>query len=150
LLDRMELTQEDLAKKLGKDRSSLANTLRLLNLPKEIQQEIEKGVLSSGHGRALLSLQNVHVQAKAMHFIKNKKCSVRETEEYVKKLQRETKLKPKGTENINDPEFEHVQNELCKYYGTQVKIMRHGKGGKIQIYFYSWNDLDRLHTLLTR
>lgn len=150
LLDRMGLTQEELAKKLGKDRSSLANTLRLLNLPQEIRQEIEKGVLSQGHGRALLSLQNETLQTKAMHFIRDKNLSVRETERYIKKLQRGTKQTPKDRRCISDPDLEHIQDELCKYYGSQIKIMRHGKGGKIQIRFYSLDDLDRLYALLTR
>ena len=150
LLDRVGLTQEELAKKLGKDRSSLTNSLRLLNLPKAVQKDIENGLLTPGHGRALLALPEGDMQLKASHVIKSRKLSVRETEAYIKRLQPESTQKDKKPQRIEDQEFMSVQDELCKYYGTQVKILRRGKGGRIQIDFYSWEDLDRLYSLLTR
>jgi ParB family chromosome partitioning protein len=150
LLEHTGLTQEELAKRVGKDRSSLTNTLRLLNLPKEIQQEIESGVLTPGHGRALLSVEHSDLQVRAKNIIKNKKLSVRETEIYVKKLQSEIKEKIKGNKIFDDPDINHLQDELCKMYGTRIKIVKRGKGGEIQIYFYTLDDLDRLYSLLTR
>ena len=150
LLDRFGCTQDDLAKKLGKDRSSLANSLRLLNLPNEIQEDLASGVLSPGHGRALLALGSEALQKKAKRCIETKKFTVRETEAYIKRLQDETRAKPRGAHGGHEPELDHVQDELCKYYGTRVKIVKRGQGGDIQIRFASMDDLDRLYTQLIR
>ncbi|NWG75548.1 MAG: ParB/RepB/Spo0J family partition protein [Rubrivivax sp.] len=150
LLDRFGFTQETLARKIGKDRSSLSNTLRLLNLPKEIQAEIARGELSAGHGRALLSLSHEEIQTKAKRHIKSKRLSVRDAEAYVKKLQKKAKHDRPGDLDRGDPDIEHLRDELCRLYGTKVTILRRGPAGCVQIHFFSVDDLDRIYQLLTR
>jgi ParB family chromosome partitioning protein len=152
LLDRLGVTQEELARKLGMERSSLANMVRLLSLPQGIQQDIASGRLTAGHGRALLALAQEELQLKVCEDVKQRRLSVRETEQYVKKLSKDTHAarQRKETGPARDPDIEHLEDELCKYYATRVTIVRRGKGGSIHIDYYSPEDLDRVYSLLTR
>ncbi|MBP5492100.1 MAG: ParB/RepB/Spo0J family partition protein [Clostridiales bacterium] len=150
LMKEHGLTQEALAKKLGKSRPAIANTLRLINIDESLQDFIRNGDLSAGHARALLAITDKEEQKKAADVVMIKELSVRETEEYVKKLisgvkaPRKTAVKGSSAVAISTKDVEH---KLTSYYGTKVKLKLKDeiKGkGTIVIEYYSYDDLDRL------
>jgi ParB family chromosome partitioning protein len=148
LIREFRLTQEDLSRKVGKDRSSIANSLRLLKLPKSIQEEVSKGTVSMGHARAILSLDSETEQQEVCGKIVKSGISVREVEALVKKIKenvsRET-LKVAEEKPVVDIALESCTEKLMQSLGTKVKISRTAKGvGKIEIEFYSQEDLDRI------
>ncbi len=148
LIREFRLTQEDLSRKVGKDRSSIANSLRLLKLPKSIQEEVTKGAISMGHARAILSLDSETEQKEVCGKIVKNGISVRETEALVKKMKenvsRET-LQTKEEKPAIDIAMESCIEKLMQSLGTKVRISRTAKGaGKIEIEFYSQEDLDRI------
>ena len=151
LMKEHGLTQEALAKKLGKSRPAIANTLRLINIDESLQDFIRNGDLSAGHARALLAITDKEQQKKAADVVMIKEMSVRETEEYVKKIlsgpspaPRKTREKGSNAVAISTKDVEH---KLTSYYGTKVKLKLKDevKGkGTIVIEYYSYDDLDRL------
>lgn len=147
MLDRLELTQEELARRVGKDRSSVANTVRLLQLPREIQEDIAEGRLSSGHARAILALDREVMQLKLWAQIKDKGLSVREAEKHVHEMKEGKAGKEKPPAPL-DPDMQTLQDELCQHFGTRVKIQTGKEGGKIQIRYSSAEELNRLYTLI--
>jgi len=147
MLDRLELTQEELARRVGKDRSSVANTVRLLQLPREIQEDIAVGRLSSGHARAILALDREVMQLKLWAQIKDKRLSVREAEKRVHEMKAGKAGKEKPPAPL-DPDMQTLQDELCQHFGTRVKIQTGKEGGKIQIRYSSAEELNRLYTLI--
>jgi ParB family chromosome partitioning protein len=147
LADELHLTQDAIAAAVGKDRSSVANTLRLLRLPDEVRNLVSEGSLSMGHARALLALDAPAVQRQLARDIVAKGLSVRETEALVKR-QGEPEPAPKP-EPKRDPNTRAAEEKLRFALGTPVEIIRRGKGGKIQITFTSEAELDRLYEKLT-
>lgn len=151
LLEEFNLTQEEISKRVGKSRSAIANSLRLLNLPKEIQKMLIENLFSMGHARALLSLEDRDLQLKAAQEIIDKSLTVRETERYIKNL---IKNKEKKVENNSSNSLSHIytdiQNSLSQYLGTRVKILPGKTKSKIEIEYYSEEDLDRLLSLLQK
>jgi ParB family chromosome partitioning protein len=144
LLEECGLSQKKLSERIGKDRSSIANTLRLLNLPKAIQNFIANGELSEGHARAILSLSDQKEQiALSRHIIKDG-LSVRKTEELVYGRRGKTRIKPKRSPS----KFLEVENSLKQFFGTKVNVVQGKKGGKIEIEFYSEEELARILELL--
>ena len=149
------LTQEELASKLGKDRSTIANTVRLLVLPKAIQQDIEMGRISAGHARALLSISEPTEQLKLRERLLLNKWSVRETEKQVRMIleMRENKAGQSSKKIcINDElntELRSIEAELQRYLGTKMRIdHKLPYQGEIRISYFSAEELDRLLTLL--
>jgi ParB family chromosome partitioning protein len=141
------LTQDDLASRLGRSRPAVSNTLRLLNLPGEIQQDVIAGLLSAGHARALLSLENKALQTKAWLAVKSANMSVRQTEDLVLKLQAGTARKARHQRL--SPEWMDVQEELQRLIGSAVKIRpRNKEKGKIELHYSSREELDRIVELL--
>ncbi len=147
MLDRLKITQEELARRVGKDRSSVANTMRLLQLPREIQEDLSSGRLSSGHARAILALDREVLQLKLWALIKDKGISVREAERHVQELKAGKAGKTKPIAPV-DPDMQSLQDELCRHFGTRVMIQKGKKGGKIQIRYSSDEELNRLYTLM--
>lgn len=147
LMDSFDLSQEEVAKRVGKDRSTVANSLRLLRLPEKVREDVMTSRLSMGHARALLSLEIDDDIIEARDQVVQKHLSVRETEALVKRIRSFGAPKPKEKKE-NDPELVHLAGELKRALGTQVKIQSRGKGGKIEISYYSPQDLDRLLELL--
>lgn len=154
LTDEFHLTQDDIAKKVGKSRPAIANTLRLLNLPREVQSDLANGTLTMGHARALLSLKTPEEQKKSWAQIQEQRLSVRETEELVRKLleptfvPRETK-KPEYKKPIDkDPNLMEIEDELQQAFGTKVIVKPVGNGGKIEIDYYSSEDFERIYEKL--
>lgn len=140
LMERFNLNQEDLSKRIGKDRSSVANMLRLLKLPDEVKGEILNGSISAGHARAIMGLESLEDQESLARRIAVEKLTVRETEEVVKKL-RKISITTTKQKNIHVVEAEE---ELQRTLGAHVNIKyRRGKGS-IEVKFYSDDDLQRI------
>lgn len=143
LMTDHNLTQEDLSIKIGKDRATVANYLRLLKLPAEIKSLISNGTLSTGHAKALLSIEGKKNQIEASRRIVKRGLSVREAELLSKKSSRP------GKGNIKkDPQITSLEEKLIRSLGTKVRIMNRGKKGKIEIEFYSFEELERLLEIL--
>jgi ParB family chromosome partitioning protein len=141
LQDEFKLTQEDLAKRVGKERSTVTNFLRLLGLPKEIKQHLATGEISPGHAKAVLSLERHRDQLQLANMIVKKGFSVREAEALAAKLKHPGKEK-KGPRVAT--EYRAVEERLKKTLGTKVSITPKAKGGRIVIEYYSNDDLDRI------
>lgn len=148
LIERFELTQEEAARRVGKDRSSVANSMRLLRLPSIIQEDVVNSRLSMGHARALLSLEDDQDILEAREQLLHKKLSVRETEALVRKIKSFALQPKKPGKPQPDPELQHLAEELQRSLGTHVSIQAKKKGGKIEISYFSPEDLDRLLELL--
>ena len=145
LMDKMSLTQEELAKKLGKSRPYIANSLRLLKLPTEIKNKLEQGLISTAHARTLLSLKTKKAMEEVCDLVIDRKMSVRELEEYVAKL-----LKPKEVKKskAKDIFIEEQENNLKKLLGTSVTIKQsRNKKGKIEIEFKDNDEFERIISL---
>lgn len=146
LSDEFDLTQEQIADAVGKDRSSVANTLRLLRLPLAVRDHVGSGALSMGHARALLGLDNDDTITKASRDVLARGLSVRETEALVKRLSAAPKPKP---ERKADVHTRAAEQELHRHLGAPVRIVRARKGGRIEIDFKSEDELQRLYELMT-
>ena len=140
-------THEDLAVRLGKNRATISNSLRLLKLPESVKQKVVSGSLSEGHARSLLALFNKTDVDAALSKIIVKGLSVRETERLVKNI---NTPKKKKKETVQSKQLKHVENDLINYFKTKVKIQKKGKKGRIVLEFYSDEDLIRLVELLTK
>jgi ParB family chromosome partitioning protein len=146
LITEFAYTQEVLAQRIGKDRSSVANTLRLLKLPEEVQGALEKNEISMGHARALLAFKNEREQVTFCRKIVQKGLSVRETEDGIRHLlETKTSRPPKELEK---PEITSLREELRRILKTQVRIKTRGERGTIEIEFYSLDDLERILELV--
>jgi ParB family chromosome partitioning protein len=141
-VQEFKLTQEQIADEVGKDRSSIANYMRLLKLPEEIRAEIASGTLSMGHARALLALDEGTAQRRAAREVISRGLSVRETEALVRRT-----LEPprKSAAKPLDPNTRAAEEKLRFSLGTRVRIVRKGKGGRIEIDFASEEELHRLY-----
>ncbi len=146
-LEDTDRTQEALARIVGKERSSITNMLRLLTLPKEIQQDIIDLRLSMGHARVLAGIKNEGAQIRIRDLIIKKGLSVRQTEDLIKKDRPAKRAKARKSEQ--EYYFQSLADSLKRALGTKVVIKRSGKKGLISIYFYSDEELDRLIEILT-
>lgn len=152
LIDNIGLTQEMVAERVGKDRTVITTAIRLLKLPGEIRRRIEDGRLTAGHGRALLMTDDSNVQRIIANLIVDKGMSVRETERAVKGYKPEGSDDPSKAENRIDPNVKAAETKLMRALNTGVKIVPGKKGntGKIEIEYYSIDDLDRIYQAITR
>lgn len=148
LIKEFSLTQEDIARAVSKDRSTVANLLRLLNLPQEIQKAISDGILTFGHGKALLGLDSVAQQVKITQLVLSNSLSVRELENYISNIKLKN-LKKRKVEKDKDPYVADLENRLQITLGTRVRIFSFKKRGKIQIEFFSSADRERIIGLLS-
>jgi len=142
LMQRFDLTQDALSARIGKDRSTIANLLRLLRLPKKVQQDLIDNRLTTGHARVLVSIESPSVQRTIRDLVIKKSLSVRQTETLAKKLQAQPKPKSQGPEI--DYYLQSLAGNLQRSLGTKVAITRRGSKGRIVIEFYSPEELDRL------
>jgi len=148
LSSEFNLTQEDIAAAVGKDRSSVANHMRLLKLPQEVRAEVASGRLSMGHARAILALENEAAQRQVAREVIARNLSVRETEAMVKRMSRDASATGKAP-SANDVHTRAAEEKLRMTLGTRVRIARRGKGGRIEIDFTSEDELQRLYEHLT-
>jgi ParB family chromosome partitioning protein len=149
-LEDTKTTQEDLAQRLGKERSTITNLMRLLKLPKVIQKDLIEGKLSMGHGRVLAGLKNPSEQRRFRDLTLKKALSVRQLEEMVKE-RAAPKSAQSGKRRKTSEQYylESLAEDLKRSLGTKVNIRKRGKIGNIVIHFYSDEELDRLLDLLT-
>jgi ParB family transcriptional regulator, chromosome partitioning protein len=148
LIEEFGLTQEQAAVRVGKSRSAVANFLRLRQLPEPIKASINEGKLSMGHARALLGTDTTAQQNAAWHAIIRKGLSVRQAEELVKRLRQAAQTVERKKDSSEDRHLAGVAEQLSRRFGTKVEIRRKGKKGKLEIEFYSTEDLNRVLELL--
>lgn len=146
MIDEFDCTQEQVAEAMGKDRSSVANMLRLLRLPLAVREQVASGALSMGHARALLGLESETAIAKTAATVVARQLSVRQTEALVKRLL----ASPTSKAAAVDVHTRAAEQELKLALGAPVRIVRARKGGRIEIDFKSEDDLQRLYEALSR
>ncbi len=143
LLMRFSLTHEDLARRIGKSRATITNSLRLLNLPDEVKRGLEEGRITVGHARALLGVEDPRQIVGIYRSVLHRGLSVRQVEAMVRrKLRGKAKRKPVPARTA--PELAGVEDRLMRKLGTRVRIVDRGGHGKIEIEFYSMDDLGRI------
>lgn len=148
LIESVGLTQEDLAKRVGRDRSYITNYLRLLRLPEDLQQLLQQGKISAGHARTLLGLVDVEAQRRLAKRIADEQLSVREVEKIVRGTLKHDQA-VKRIQTTVDPNVAAAESKLRRRFGTKVRIIQGEEGrGKIELEFYGDNDLSRLYDLL--
>ncbi len=149
LIDECNLTQEEVAKKIGKDRTTITNFLRLLKLPEKIQKSVKDEEISMGHARALLSIEDPQLQEKVWQKVVRNKLSVRKVEQIAREMSEEKEeekpVKPKRSIFI-----QKMEAELRDIFGTKVTIRSRKEGGSIEVEFYSPEDLNRLYEIFER
>lgn len=136
------LSHEEIATRVGKSRTTITNTLRLLNLPESIQKSLVGGEISEGHARALLSLPTPQAQSAALQVIIKRDLNVRQTEELVRQMTGQRIERPPKPEPA--PEIKALEERLRSHLGTKVSLNRRRKGGTLVIHFYSDEELDAL------
>lgn len=146
LMEEYKLTQEAVAERIGKSRSVIANTVRLLTLPVEVVDMIEANKLSAGHAKILVALTDPIEQIKIATVAVNKKLSVREIEKLVKNINNPSKERPKSEQSI---ELKEMINEMQRIFATKVSAIGNDNKGRIYIDYYSKDDLDRISELLS-
>ncbi|MGI8656335.1 MAG: ParB/RepB/Spo0J family partition protein [Pyrinomonadaceae bacterium] len=154
LIETLGLTQENVAQRIGRDRTFITNYLRLLRLPEDIQHLVEEEKISIGHARALLGVDDPDIQRRVARSITEHSLSVRETEKTIKRIV----ANGSSTETIvpavkrDDANVRAAESKLRRRLSTQVRVLpsQSGKGGKIEIEYYNKTDLDRVYQLLIR
>lgn len=151
LCREMGMSHEEIAKRTGKERSTVTNMIRLLRLPEQVQVLLAERKLSMGHARAILGVEKPELQLSLADKAAAEGMSVRQVERAVQKLNEEREpAEPKAAAKV-DPNVKAAVEELERYLGTRVKIEQKGQGrGKIEIEFYSMDDLDRIYSLVVR
>ncbi len=146
LMERFDLTQEEVADKVGKSRPAVANIMRLLKLTPYVQEKLREDAISFGHARAILSINDIKMQRQITDYIIDKKLSVRETEKYIQTLSN----KSTSTKNkeIPNPFYKELQENMQRILGTKVTISKGAKKGKIEIEYYSEDELGRIIELM--
>lgn len=140
LIDQYKLTQEEVAKKVGKGRTTVTNMLRLLHLPLKIQKAIADGTISEGHGRAILGLMGMEKQLAMYELVVSENMTVRQAEDRVRQLMDRPKM-IKAQRGVADPEVQALESELRGKLGTKVKVQKSGEAKKITIEFFSDEEL---------
>jgi ParB family transcriptional regulator, chromosome partitioning protein len=148
LMKEFGLTQEQVAVRVGKSRSSVANFLRLPSLPEEIKDSIMDGIISMGHARAILGAKNTAQQRAVWRIVTSKNLSVRQTEDLVKTFKEKNQNPNPNEPTSEEIYFSGLSEDLSRHFGARVKIKRQGKKGKVEIEFYNNEDLNRLIELL--
>ena len=141
LVEKVGLTHDQLSERVGKQRSSITNALRLLQLPPEVKDMVSRGTLSAGHARALLGVEGSGDQLAAARYVVSKGFSVRRTEAFVRRRERKAHTRPKVSKLEGLPEWEE---KLKQRFSTKVLIVPGRKGGRVEFEFYSQEDLERL------
>jgi len=146
LLEEFGMTQQQVADKVGKNRVTVTNTLRLLKLPDEAKDALWAGEISEGHARAMLRLRGGTAQMQVLAAIIKRGLSVRQTEELVRRMVEEPEAKPKVREK--SPQLRALEEQFRQALGTKVSLTRGRRGGKLVIYFYSEEELQGIHDVI--
>ena len=147
LMEEFDLTQEQVAKRVGKSRTAVANTLRLLNASRAVQQALLEDKISEGHARALLGLEKTEAQKNALDVVQNKGLNVRQTEDLVRRRtgEKKPKRKPSRKAQVRQEETRALEDDFRSALDTKVELTRDGEGGRLVIHFYSDEELDALY-----
>lgn len=141
LIDQYQMTQEEISKKMGKARTTITNTLRLLRLPLKIQRAVADGTISEGHARAIMTLPGMEKQLAFLETILKENMTVRQAEDRVREVLARPKI-VRAPRTPSDPEVAALESELRGKLGTKVKVQKHGETGRIMIEFYSQEELN--------
>ncbi len=145
MMEELDYTQEQVAERMGKDRSTVANFIRLLKLPPDIQLAVRNGLLSMGHARALINVDTVDKQLFIYKEIKEKGLSVRQTEELVRNIYKQSGAVKKVSKNSLPPAYQKIEDNLATYFSTRVKLKHSRNGnGQIIIEYYSQDELTKI------
>jgi len=149
ILEKFHWSQEQLSETIGKDRSTISNSVRLLTLPSTVQAMVMDGTITTGHARSLLGLVSPELIIQTAQQIVEQGLSVRETENLVSRLKEGTKKKHITTQKIKNPQLNEIEQQLCRQLGTKVSI-KHGNSGKgkIEVSYFSNDELSRLLKVL--
>jgi ParB family chromosome partitioning protein len=150
LIHNLGLTQDEVAQQVGKDRSSIANYLRLLKLPEDVQRMLEDELISMGHARALLGLESKDQIRRLASEVAEKKLSVRQTEQAVKRFTSPQSPGERSTPSSNDANIRAAELKMKRFLGSQVRIHLSSNGGRIEIDFGSPSELDRIYSIIMR
>ena len=142
LVEKVGMTHDQLSERVGKNRSSITNALRLLSLPAEVMDMVSRGTLTAGHARALLGLETGGDQLAAARYVTNKGFSVRRTEAFVRRRVRKSHTRPRAAAKLEG--LSEWEDKLKQRFSTQVVITPGRKGGKVEFEFYGQEDLERL------
>jgi len=148
LIEEYKLTQDEVAKIVGKSRPAITNSLRLLNLDPSVREMVASGVLSPGHAKVLLSVENRELQRKIAEKIVKEDINVRDTEKLIKNLS-EGKGEEKKKLDIKEPHLREMEENLERLFGTKVRILKGKKKGRIEIEYYSDEELERILEFLS-
>lgn len=147
LMDNFSLTQDKISERVGKSRSAVANSLRLLNLPEKVLKMLEKGEISTGHAKVILSVANKNEQVQIAELVAEKQMTVRETESFIKNKSKSKKSASKMSAEVKMA-IKDMENSFSKYFGTKVKIKETNGKGKIEISYYSHDEFERISEIL--
>jgi ParB family chromosome partitioning protein len=145
MMDELDYTQEQVAERMGKDRTTVTNYLRLLKLPPDIQVAVRNGEISMGHARALINVDSIDKQLFIFDEIKEKGLSVRQTEALVRNLYKDNGVVKKHTKSSLPDGFQRIEDKLASHFSTRVK-MKHSKdnSGSITFEYYSMDELNKI------
>ncbi len=145
MMDELDHTQEEVAERMGKDRSTITNYIRLLKLPPDIQVAVRTGEISMGHARALINVDKVEMQLFIFKEIKNKGLSVRNTEALVRNMYKQDNAVKKSVKSKLPPGFQKIEDKLASQFSTRVKL-KHSRNGSGQVVFdyYSLEEFNKL------
>lgn len=145
LMERFDLTQEQVADKVGKSRTAVTNIMRLLKLTPYVQEKLREDAISYGHARAILAVKDIKLQKQLTDLVIEKQLSVREIEKYIQNLSSNKDKKKKDKEKaLYNPFYREIQEDLQRVLGTKVAISKGAKKGKIEIEYYSDEELSRI------
>ena len=144
MMEELNYTQEQVAERMGKERSTVTNYIRLLKLPPDILMAVRNGSLSMGHARALINIDTIDKQLYVFNEVKSKGLSVRQTEELVRKLYKEPTVKPLVI-NTLPPAYKKIEDNLASYFSTKVKMVHNNNGfGSITLEYFSLEELNKI------
>jgi ParB family chromosome partitioning protein len=148
LVEEFGMTQQEVADKVGKNRATVTNTLRLLKLPDDVKKALLADEISEGHARAMLRLRSENAQLQVLQAIISKALSVRQTEELVRRMVEEPRPRPKPPQK--SPELRALEDKFRQALGTKVSLAQGSKGGRLVIYYYSDEELQGIYDLIVR
>jgi ParB family chromosome partitioning protein len=148
LVEEFGMTQQQVADKVGKNRVTVTNTLRLLKLPMEVKDALLQGQITEGHARAMLRLQSARAQLDVLKAVLKGGLNVRQTEELVRRLSKEGK--PKTSVAARSPEEKALEDKFRQALGTKVSLTSGAKGGRLVVYYYSEEELQAIYDLIVR
>ena len=150
LIDDLRLTQQDVAERVGKQRATISNLLRLLDLPRRVQDLLREGAVSAGHAKALASLSSPEMQIRLAERVARDGLSVREVESLAKRMAKAPSTGGGRKPTVRDPNIVAAEEALQSAVGTKVSITQGKKGGRIELHFYSDDEMERVYQIVLR